>query len=202
MKTLLVFNLLVFQSIIGFSQFSADSPFAISVSYYGDFGIHPGAKLAGYYSLNSFEKTKERKLKKRQKNKGNKIKFKTYYGIVSIGGYSHANNHNGWSGHIGVGYERLNVRTHNLFGYSLTTGYLYRDYKFDTYQLVDGEIESIRFAGSGGVVIGLSPHFGRDLTNVFKFPLKVQVKPIIQLMQYNHGFVPNAAIEFEFIFNL
>ncbi|MFK8037807.1 MAG: hypothetical protein AB8B74_05925 [Crocinitomicaceae bacterium] len=200
MKFLLTFILVVIQLTICHSQ-SESGPFSVSASYFGDNGFHPGLKFSGYYDFINFEKSKKRKFKKGQEKKGDKLKYKSYYGVLSLGGYSHANNHNGWFGNVGAGYERVNARQGRLFGYSLNLGYLYRDYKFDTYQLVENEIESIGLAGSGGVVFSLSPHFGRDLSVKTNIPLKVQIKPIIQVMQYNHGFVPNAALEFEFIYH-
>lgn len=199
----------IFLILIGFAfsqavygQDSFGSPYAVSVSYFGDNGIHPGLKLAGYYNFERFEKSKERLFDKKQTKKGDKLKLKTYYGMASVGAYSHANNHTGWFGNIGIGYERVNARQGRLLGYGLSVGYLYRNYKFDTYELVDGEIEKIGLAGSGGAVLSLAPHFGRDLSIKTKIPLKIVVKPIIQIMQYNHGFAPNTALELEFIYNL
>lgn len=202
MKKLIILILITIQANIGFTQSNIDSPFAVSASFYGDLSIHPGFRLAGYYNFKSFEKSKNRILSKRQDKKGTKVKNKLYYGIISAGVYSHANNHNGWSGNIGVGYERVKARNGNLFGYSLTTGYLFRDYKFDTYTLEENNIEKISLAGSGGVVFSIAPHFGRDLSIKTSIPLKLVLKPIIQVMKYNHSFAPNAALELEFIYNL
>ncbi|MFK8045692.1 MAG: hypothetical protein AB8B72_09360 [Crocinitomicaceae bacterium] len=202
MKNLVILILFAVQVSAGLSQYSSDSPFAISVSYYGDLGIHPGVRFSGYYGFKSFEKSKNRVFKKAQNKKGNNIKNKTYFGLASAGVYSHANNHTGWNVNIGAGYERIRARNGNLFGYSLTVGYLFRDYKFDTYELVVGDIETIGVAGSGGIVFSLAPHFGRDLSVKTSIPLKIQLKPIIQLMKYNHSMAPNAALELEFVYNL
>jgi len=200
-KAIFVF-LFVLQMTAVHSQNNANSPFAFSIGYFGDNGIHPGIKLGGYYDFTSFEKSKKRKLKRVQDKKGNRKKYKSYYGFASLGVYSHANNHNGWFSNFGSGYESVNSRQGNLFGYSLSLGYLFRDYKFKTYEVVNGELSVIGAAGSGGVVFSLAPHIGRDLRIKTKIPLRVQLKPVIQLIQYNHGFVPNAALELEFIYNL
>ena len=202
MKNPILFLLMTSLTFSGFSQNESSNPFSVSVSYFGDNAIHPGLKLSGYYDFVNYEKSKARKFKKRQEKKGNRVKYKTYYGMASIGGYSHANNHNGWLVNIGGGYERVNARQGRLFGYSLNAGYLFRDYKFDTYTLSGNEIENIGLAGSGGFVFSLAPHFGRDLSIKTSIPLKVQFKPVLQVMQYNHGFIPNAALELEFIYHL
>ncbi len=186
----------------GFSQKKDSNPLAISASYYGDNGFHPGIKLSGYYDILNYEKSKERIFKKSQQKKGNKVKLKTYFGQLSLGAYSHANNHNGWFANIGGGYERINTRQGRLFGYSINIGYLFRDYKFDTFELSENGFEKISLAGSGGILLSFAPHFGRDLSIKTNIPLKVQVKPVLQLMQYNHGLAPNAALELEFIYNL
>lgn len=201
MKKILALLVVVNLFSVGFSQEKSANPFAISVSYFGDNGIHPGVKLGGYYDFVSFEKSNERKLKKGRKKKGDKVKYKTYYGVLSLGVYSHPNNHNGWFGNIGMGYERVNARQGRLFGYSLSVGYLYKDYKFETFALNNNEVETIGFAGSGGMVFSLAPHFGRDLSVKTNIPLKIQLKPILQLAKYNHGYVPNAALELEFIYH-
>ncbi|MFD1553900.1 hypothetical protein DNU06_14150 [Putridiphycobacter roseus] len=186
---------------LAFSQNEVGSPFAVSFSIYGDNAIHPGLKLGGYYDLVTKEKSKERKFTRFQEKKGNKVKRRTYYGKVSIGAYSFANNHNGWFGNIGLGYERMKMRKGWLYGADISVGYLYRDYKTDTYAIVDNEIEKILFAGSGGIVYSFSPYVGRDFSLKSNFPIKLQLKPNLQVLSYSYGFVFNGALEIEFIYH-
>ena len=199
-KSILIF--FIFQYIlVAYSQSTTSSPLAVSISLYADNAIHPGFKVGGYYDLNVKEKSKERRFNACQEKKGNKIKQKTFYGKISMGGYSFANNHNGWFGNIGLGYERLRKRTGWIFGECIEAGYLFRDYKIETYTMNNNKIEIVPFGGSGGVVYSLSPYLGRDFSIKSNLPIKIQIKPVLQLMAYSYSFVSNSAIELEFIYH-
>ncbi len=175
----------------------------LQVSYYGDNGIHPGIKLGTTYAYKTYEKAKTRRLKKRQAKFGDKLKVKQLSALTNIGFYSHPNNDFGLFINLGAGYERIKTRKGNLFGVNLEIGYLRSINQFKTEKLNDqGEIEQVFFAGQNGIIIGLSPVFGRDLMFKRGIPVKWYVKPSPQLVKYNHGWFPNAALELGIIMNL
>lgn len=200
MKSLLLYILLTcFHTTI--AQLNGPNPYAVSFSLYADNAIHPGLKLSGYYDFWINEKSKERLFEKRQEKKGNMVRQKSLFGKVEIGFYNHPNNHLGWLGNIGLGYERMNSRNGWLSGVSLNVGYLYRDYTFETFTLQDNTINKIPLAGSRGLVYSLSLFYGRDFSVKNCFPIKLRLKPSIQVMAYTYSYVINSALAIEFIYH-
>ena len=103
---------------------------------------------------------------------------------------------------MGVSYLRIKERKGRMFGFSFEVGYLRRMNKFKTYQLnSEGGIAQKKLAGSNGVVFSIAPVFGKEFT-ISNKPVRFYTKPIIQVMTYNHGVVPNASLEVGMTFNI
>jgi hypothetical protein len=174
----------------------------LSVSYYGDNGIHPGLKLGSYWEFKNIETSKNHKLKFLDKNRGNKEKVKALSLDYNLGFYSFANNHNGYFTNVGLSYLRTNLRKNRQFGYSLEVGYLRRDYKFQTIiaQAV-GSFSESNFAGNNALLLSFSPVFGKEFMFLNK-GTRFFVKPIVQVVTYNHTMLPNASLELGIVYNV
>lgn len=167
----------------------------VSIAYFGDNGFHPGFKIGTRYTLTSKEKYKVRRFKGRQTKLGDKGKLKSYYVLSDIGMYNHPNNHTGLLWNVGIGAERMKMRKGGTLGATFEVGYLYRLYKFNTYELsANGDIETVGGAGHSALTFSLSPVFGRDWSVKHNWPLKWYLKPALQMVKYNHAWFPNAAL--------
>jgi len=173
----------------------------ISISYYGDNAIHAGLKLGTQYKLFSKEKSKAYRLQKRNTKYGTKLKLKEYYIDYNLGLYSFPNSYTGYFTNIGLSYLRTKTnRKNRQFGFSFEIGYLHRRYKFDTYELINGEIESSK-GGNNAFQVSFSPSFGKEFT-VAENTIRFYFKPIAQLVSYTHTIRPNFALESGLIFNI
>ena len=180
-----------------FGQLTDLKRLPVSISYYGENGVHPGLKLGTWYTFATKEKSKTRWFKKRQEKLGDKVKLKNSFAVANVGFYDHPNNHLGTFITAGIGRERVKTRKGSIIGGVLEAGYLRRWNKFKTYRLTEsGEIETVPLAGNNAFMVSLSPIFGRDWNYRRNLPLRWTMKPSLQFLQYNHTWVANAAFEF------
>lgn len=188
--------------LVRFSVFNQtpNDRFSLSIGYYGDNIIHPGMSIGGCYNLFSRLKIKSRLFEKRQLRFGDKTNTLLYYAQVKSGFYYHPNNHNGWFGSVGAGFDRIKGKNGNILGYNLNIGYLIRAYNLKTYELTEGKIKEVKNASSSGMYYSFSPVFGRDFFVRTGVPLKTYLKPIVSGMKYNHSYSINTFFEIEFVY--
>jgi len=202
-KLLSTFVLLLFFVEIGLTQTSVvvqDLP--VSISYFAENGIHPGLKLETYYTFKSKLKSKQYRKEKRQNKYGDKRKLKEFSLSYNLGFYSHPNNHTGVFSNVGLMYLKTKLRKRRQLGFVFEVGYLRRFNKLKTYELApNGEIHRVRFAGNNALQISLAPIIGREI-QLKENSIRIYGKPIVQLVQYNHSFFPNASFETGVVFNI
>lgn len=176
-----------------------------------DNGLHPGLKLGTSYFLKEKVKSKKRRSEKSQEKYGNKTKQIKYLADGHIGFYNHPNNHTGVF--LGFGFSRFRTKKRinrrgkeriRTFGWSFEVNYLRRFYNIETFKLGEnGEVQKVHGAGNNSLMFVISPILGKT------YGIKnggdgfyIYVKPSLQVLKYNHTFVPNAAIELGVDLNL
>ena len=162
-----------------------------------DSGLHPGLKFGKSYILKEKEKSRKHLFKFKQNKHGNKVKTVQYLLDGNAGFYNHPNNHFGTFVGVGLTRFRLRERTGITYGFSFELSYLRRFYNNKTYELTDnGTIRRVPLAGTNNVVFALSPSFGKIMgTKKGKEGWHLYFKPSLQILTYNHSFVPNATLE-------
>ena len=170
----------------------------LSVAFYGDNLIHPGLKLGTSYLLGSKVKTKVHKWKGLESKRGNKVKQIDYTTDLNFSFYNHPNNHSGLLLGLGATRLRTNTRKNRSLGWSAEVSYLRRVYNVSTYELgEDGSLQEISLGGNNGVVLSISPSFGKVIKpQVYGRNIRIYGRPILQVLTYNHAWSPNAAFEF------
>lgn len=164
---------------------------------FADNGVHPGLILGTSFVLKEKEKSRKYLFKSLQKKKLNQLKIIQYLIDGDIGFYNHPNNHLGIF--VGLGLSRMQTYTTKMrtMGLSLKLNYLRRFYNIPTLQLNEnGTITKIKGAGTNSFVVAIAPSFGKIVGfNKGKRKWHFYIKPNFQIIKYDFGFFPNAAIE-------
>jgi len=170
----------------------------ISLSYYGDNLIHSGIKVGTSHLLGTKVKTKVHKWKGLEKKRGSKIKRIDYTADLNLSLYNHPNNHTGLLLGLGATRLRTNTRKNRSVGWTAEVSYLRRFYNVKTYELAsDGTIQKIPLAGNNGLVLSVSPSFGKVIKpQIYNRTIRIYGRSILQVVTYNHRWIPNAAFEF------
>ncbi len=168
-----------------------------NISFYGDNVIHPGLKIGTSYIFKTKDKTKIRKFKGLENKWGSKLKTIDFSADLNLGFYNHPNNHLGTFLGIGVTRLRTKARKNRVLGFSFEINYLRKFYNLPTYILNENnEVERKRFSGTNEVMFVFAPTFGKNILTKKEFGgVRIFAKPSIQLISYNHSFLPNFALE-------
>lgn len=193
-----LFSLFLF---IGFSPLTAQKTSkgltGVRAGIYADNGLSPGLKLGTSYLLN--EKTKSRKylIKPKARKRKNQFKKIQYLLDGNIGFYNHFSNHIGMF--AGIGFTKMKIKTEKkqTFAWSLEINYLRKFYNLETFELNEqGEVEQIKGAGTNNLMFAIAPSWGRVLgTKNGGEGLHLYFKPSFQMVEYNHAFFLNTALE-------
>ena len=136
-KTTLIYALLFTSSLV-FSQNKSEG-LPISVGYFGNFLIQPGAKIGAQFSLNKWETEHEGK-------KGNYTKEKRIFVSPQVAFFSRPGNNMNLLVNADIGYQRKKMNQGSYSAVSLGLGYLLESQVVSiVYNLSDGSIkEKIR----------------------------------------------------------
>lgn len=166
----------------------------VRLGVFADNGVHPGLKIGTSFLL----KENVRVRTYRAKSGNSRTISINYTGDAQAGFYNHPNNHLGLF--IGVGVSRIRKNTKSLFSraWSFEVNYLRRQYNIETVELDEnGELSVVNGAGNHSLMLALSPSISRVFgTKNGGDGVEIYLKPSLQMVKYNHGFFPNAAIEF------
>ena len=157
----------------------------LTLSYYGNLGVHPGIKAGFDWNLFMIAKTKE-------KRKGTKTIHKLLFASPSVSFYSHKNSHQALLINTDIGYRRYGKR----FMYSevaLGLGYQRRFNANETWIVNNGNVT--RTKGSRGY---FSPSLSLGVGRTFNTPTPLSVFGRLNtnlLMGYNTTAVPEISAE-------
>lgn len=169
----------------------------LRASFFADNGVHPGARLGTSLVLAEKEKSRKFLFKAAKGKAGNSLKIVQFLIDGQFGFYNHPNNHSGLL--LGLGASRIRTKSNSgqTFGISLEANYLRRIYNIPTVELNEnGTFQDLSGAGNNGVSIALAPSIGKVIGSRLDKPQwHIYLKPQIQLIKYDFGFFPNAAIE-------
>ncbi|MEO0581581.1 MAG: hypothetical protein AAF135_05110 [Bacteroidota bacterium] len=169
----------------------------IRIGLWAENGLHPGLRVGTSYILSEKEKNRSALFKALRKRRASQQKIIQYLADGNVGFYTHPNNHVGAYGGIGLTRMQTNATKLRTLGLSVELNYLRRTYNIPTLELnSDGTISEIGGAGTNSFIIALAPSFGKLFGGgQGKREKHIYVKPQVQLIGYDFGLFPNAAIE-------
>ena len=143
------------------AQTSFQENLPLHISYFGQYGLHPGFKIGTHFDLLNWEKQKDRK-------KRSITKYKSLFVSPQIGFYIHPKNHLGLSINADFGYKRLHSRFNFYSAYSIGLGALTQFNAGTTYVFDEsGEVSQKAFASRTYLLSTINYEFGQQVTPVF-----------------------------------
>ncbi|MEL6624458.1 MAG: hypothetical protein AAFQ92_02965 [Bacteroidota bacterium] len=169
----------------------------IRIGLWAENGLHPGLRVGTSYILSEKEKNRSALFKALRKRRVSQQKIVQYLADGNVGFYTHPNNHVGAYGGIGLSRMQTNATKLRTLGLSIELNYLRRTYNIPTLELNgDGTLNEIGGAGTNSFVLALAPSFGKLFGGgQGKREKHIYIKPQVQLIGYDFGLFPNAAIE-------